>query len=56
MVKTKIQSLVQWPYFALCVHSPELTYLKIGESTKIGGSAGIAARKLPHVISAKTFS
>jgi hypothetical protein len=52
----KIQGLVQWLYFVLCVHSPELTYLKIGESTKIGVSADIAAQILPHLILAKTFS
>jgi hypothetical protein len=49
MVKMRIRSLpaVRWLYSVPCVHSPESTSLKIGESTKIGASIDIATGKLP---------
>jgi hypothetical protein len=54
-VKMKIRSLVQWLYSALCAHSLESTFLKIGGSTKTGAPIGIASWNLPTFVSAKTF-
>jgi hypothetical protein len=55
MVKMKIRSLVRWPYFVLCAHSLESTFLKIGGSTKIGASIYIAIWKLPTLCFSKNL-
>jgi len=55
MVKMKIQSLVPWLHSVLYVHSPELTSLRIGESTKIGVSIDIVTRKLPKFYFSKNL-
>jgi hypothetical protein len=57
MVKMRIQSLlvVRWLYSVLCVHSPESTSLKIGESMKTGASIDIAAGSYRRFVSAKIF-
>jgi len=46
----KIQSLVQWLHSVLCAHNLESTSLKIGESTKIGGSIDICYLKAADIL------